>query len=381
MTHDRQPLGQNGRSEAGSPVAAVVELFCDCCDTPMAPPEVQWRLGPDDVTQVPFCRRCVQPGLLGAWRRLSLLQQLFVGGFLLIALVVAAVVVRQYRSPHRQIGVLMERARAQRLAGENRQAYETLAAALALEPNNAAACRELGFLYNDVLKRPAEAVAWLQRALAADPLDAAGRLALVRAALAIASEPLAAAALHDHFVTSQQFDALYLRAAMLAGAGQLAGAATLYEAMTVLSPDNPLGWVLLAEARDRLGQRFDEVLALYRQATRVSPDNPGGHYHLGRFLLAHGLYPAALESLRLAHRLAPESDLFLLALIDALELSGARAEALRCIEECRRARPSDATATARSRSRRRGPRARRRGRQSAAYSAIVSAHRKEDCHD
>jgi len=88
--------------------------------------------------------------------------------------------------------------------------------------------------------------------------------------------------------------------------GRLAEAATLYEAVLAIEPDQPDGLHLLGMVR-REERRFDEALGLLERAVRVAPDQALFHFNLGAVRRQAGRLPEAEDALRQALTLSPSS--------------------------------------------------------------------------
>ena len=148
-----------------------------------------------------------------------------------------------------------------------------------------------------------EAIAYLERSLALDPLlrHAAHNLALV------------------HLRTAES----------LRAQGRLHEAHEHCAAAVRASPT-------LAEAQNNLGTslkdlgRVPEAQAAYRRALELNPDFAEAHLNVGTCLLEDGQEPDAQRHFRRALELQPESALALLGIGHVHDLRGERAEALAC---------------------------------------------------
>ena len=122
-------------------------------------------------------------------------------------------------------------------------------------------------------------------------------------------------------------DALVVEADRLTGAGDWAGAATVYERAVKMRPEEEELRFNLAYAYMQL-KRTNDAIAQYRECVRILPEYGEAHNNLGNILRKKGDFPGAIEEFQLAIRHSPSNSNAHNNLGTALALQGKLPEAV-----------------------------------------------------
>jgi tetratricopeptide (TPR) repeat protein len=317
-------------------------IHCVICGRDLQSDTVHWHVASDDVSQWPFCWYCDKGGFWQRWGGLSRIQRVFFAGFLCVLFLLISLLARYWLFPPTSgANELLIKAKTLFSDGKREEALDCLKNGLALKPNDVDACLDLGRIQLYFLNDPASAILCFERALELSPHETQARLLITRASMVMGNDSLALDYLQQIYSTNQTMDALYFQASILMRKGQLEAASQIFRTMTILNPQNPTGWFLLAQLLLELGKPPEEIEPLVQQALVVAPENPFTHYFLGKVFLKRRFLQPAQNSFAKAHRLAPKHNLFLLSLVDAYLADGRRTEALEVLSKPRTPRPGE----------------------------------------
>ncbi len=105
-------------------------------------------------------------------------------------------------------------------------------------------------------------------------------------------------------MTTDDVEDILQRARSVHSAGDLAGAAAIYEQLIAAAPARPEGYVNLGRLKQDQDD-LDGAAALYRQAIAAAPDSALAHLNLGVILVRHGDESAAAAAFKQALQLDP----------------------------------------------------------------------------
>jgi tetratricopeptide (TPR) repeat protein len=189
------------------------------------------------------------------------------------------------------------------------------------------------------LGRPADALPWLERAIAAAPDYAAPHFNLGVASARTGDRQKSL----EEFATAVRlspadFEARSSLALALQESGDQAGAVAAFREAVRLQPENPRAEFNLANALHAAGQA-EEAIAHYEVAMRLKPDYAEAHSNMALAMQASGNLAGAIDHMQAAARPQPASAAIEFNLAELLNEAGRGAEALQCYEQAARLAP------------------------------------------